>query len=432
MINEKNMGNNLLDFINRSPSAFHAVESSVKMLRKAGFKDLDNGDNWYLKKGGKYFLTRNQSALIAFIIGTGNLRQEGFRLIASHTDSPGFRIKPAPEMIQDKYLKLNTEVYGGPILNTWLDRPLSIAGRLSLRSGNPLKPKIELVNFDRPILNIPNLAIHLNPKVNQGIELNKQKHLLPIVSMIEEEFNKNNFIKELISQEKGIKQEDILDFDLFLYEYEKGCISGLNNEFISSSRLDDLAMVYSSLSSLVNADQNQSTRVVVLFDNEEIGSKTKQGADSPFLRNALERISLSIGYSREEFFSALANSFMISADMAHAVHPNYIEKHDPSNKNYLNCGPVVKISANQKYTSDSESIAIFKELCRKADIPYQTFVNRSDQRGGSTIGPVSAGQIDIKSVDIGNPLLAMHSIRELIGLKDCIYIKKLFDEFYNF
>ncbi|MFW6377617.1 MAG: M18 family aminopeptidase [bacterium] len=430
-MSEKKIAENLLDFIDQSPTAFHAVKKATDLLLEAGFKKLSLEDNWFLKRGEKYFVIKNQSALIAFIVGVGNFKKEGFRLIASHTDSPGFKIKPSPEIVQEKYLKLNTEVYGGPILNTWLDRPLSIAGRLSLRTDNPMKPKMKLIDIHKPILTIPNIAIHLNPEVNKGIELNKQKHLLPVLSMIEEEFDSNDYLREIISKESGSKIEDILDFDLFLYEYEKGCLSGLNNEFISAARLDDLAMVYSSLYSLIEAEQNQASRVLVLFDNEEIGSKTKQGADSPFLRNTLERISLSIGYAREEFFSALNNSYMISADMAHAVHPNYSEKHDPTNKNYLNKGPVVKISSNQKYTSDSESIAIFKELCRKADIPYQSFVNRSDQRGGSTIGPVSAGQLAIKSVDIGNPLLAMHSIRELAGVKDVHYIKKLFDNFYN-
>jgi len=423
---------NLIDFIYQSPTSFHATYTTVNILENYGFKKLSLSENWHLKRNSKYYLTSNNSALIAFITGSGSLSKNGFRIIASHLDSPGFRIKPEPEIIQsEKYLKLNTEVYGGPILNTWLDRPLAIAGRISCRTDNPLQPRTELVNINKPLLTIPNLAIHLNSKVNKGVELNRQKHLLPLLSMIGDEFNKDNYILEILSEESEISADKILDFDLYLYEYEKGRTAGLNNEFISPGRLDDLSMVYSSILSLIEAERNNSTQVMVLFDNEEIGSMTKQGADSPLLINTLERMAISLGYTREDYFCALDNSFMISADMAHAVHPNYIEKHDPTNKNYLNKGPVIKISANQKYTSDSDSIAVCKELCNIAEVPYQTFVNRSDQRGGSTIGPVSASQLPLRSVDIGNPLLAMHSIREMAGTEDFLNINRLFEIFYN-
>lgn len=432
IIKKSRLVEDLLDFIDHSPTSFQVVKNTSDKLIENGFKELEISQNWYLKKNGKYFIKKNDSALIAFITGNGNLGKEGYRIITSHTDSPGFKIKPSPEiLLEDKYLKLNTEVYGGPILNTWLDRPLALAGRVTYQGENPLKPLNKLININKAILTIPNLAIHMNPEINKGIELNKQKHLLPLLSIIDEEFQKDDFLIKLLSKETGIELNKILDFDLYLYEYENGRIAGLNEVFISASRLDNLAMVHASLSSFLETEENDATRIIVLFDNEEIGSMTKQGADSPFLANTLERISISLGYSREEYFRALANSFMISADMAHAVHPNYPEKHDPSNKNYLNSGPVIKISANQRYTSDSESIAVCKELCNIVDIPYQIFVNRSDQRGGSTIGPLSASQLDIRSVDIGNPLLAMHSIRELAGSCDHLYIKKLFDIFFG-
>ncbi|MFP4660943.1 MAG: M18 family aminopeptidase [Halanaerobiales bacterium] len=422
----------LLDFIYQSPTSFHAVVESASILKDNGFQELDISESWLLELNSKYYITINNSALIAFKTGSGSISENGFRIIGSHVDSPGFRIKPDPEMVESgRYLKLNTEVYGGPILNTWLDRPLSLAGRLSCKSDNPLKPVTELVNINNAILTIPNLAIHLNSDVNKGVELNKQKDILPLLAMIEEDFKKDNFLLKLLAENTGINPEKILDFDLYLYEYEKGKVIGLNNEFISSSRLDDLSMVRASLESLIQAGENKSTRVAVLFDNEEIGSRTKQGADSPILANALERIAYKLGYTSEDYYRALANSFIISADMAHAVHPNFPEKHDPTNKNYLNNGPVIKISANQKYTSDSDSIVVIKELCRGGDIPFQSFVNRSDQKGGSTIGPVTSSQLPIRSVDIGNPLLAMHSIRELAGTEDYLNIIKLFDRFYN-
>ncbi|MFW6022437.1 MAG: M18 family aminopeptidase [Halanaerobiaceae bacterium] len=424
--------NSLLDYINESPTAFHAAQKAAILLEKNGFKKLEPGKKWYLKKGEKYYIERNNSAVIAFIIGTGNLVRSGFRLIAAHTDSPGFRIKPQPEIIESKkYLKLNTEVYGSPILNTWLDRPLSMAGRLSLKTNNPLQPKLVLLDYKQPLMTIPNLAIHLDKDNNKEKKINKQKDLLPLVSIITDNFSRNNYLLKILAEKCCVSVEDILDFDMYLYDYQKAEIIGLNNEFISAGRLDDLAMVHSGLEALINSKENESTRVLVLFDNEEIGSMTRQGAFSPFLINNLERLAYNTGYTGEEFYCALENSFIISADMAHAVHPNYPEKHDPTNKNFINDGPVIKISANQKYTSDSNSIGVCHELCRISDIPFQIFVNRSDQTGGSTIGPVSSSQLAVRSLDLGNPLLAMHSIRELAGVDDHHYIIKLFKTFFN-
>ncbi|AZO95154.1 M18 family aminopeptidase [Iocasia frigidifontis] len=422
----------LLDFIYHSPTSFHTVKNSADILKHNGFSELKANENWYLERNKRYYLNINDSAQIAFVTGSASLDRYGFRIIASHTDSPGFRIKPEPEMLNlKKYLKLNTEVYGSPILNTWLDRPLALAGRLSIATDNPFFPDTKLINVKRPILTIPNLAIHLNRDVNKGVEINKQKGLMPLLAMVTNKFEEKDFLFRFLAKEKDIRIEQIVDYDLFLYEYERGRVMGMNNEFISSSRLDDLALVYASIKALIDVERNKASRVMILFDNEEIGSMTKQGADSPFFTNVLERVAINLGYNREEFFCALSNSFMISADMAHAVHPNYNEKHDPTNKNYLNSGPVIKISANQRYTSDSDSIVVCKELCRRAQIPYQIFVNRSDQRGGSTIGPVSATQLPIRSVDIGNPLLAMHSIRELAGVDDFLNIVKLFNFFYG-
>mgnify|MGYP006285262367 CR=1 FL=1 len=428
---QKNAGK-LINFINESPTAFHAVKKSEDILEKQGFEKLNLNERWELKRGQKYFVERNSSALIAFVLGEKEIAENGFKMIGAHTDSPTFRIKPDPEIVEeDKYLKLNTEVYGGPILNTWFDRPLSIAGRVSLISDNPMKPESKLVKFEEPLLTIPNLAIHMNRKVNEGVELNKQKDLLPFLTMVEEEFEKEDFLISILAEKLKVKAEKIIDFDLFLYEKEKASIIGLNNEFISAGRQDDLAMVEAGVRALSNTKAVDATNVMVLFDNEEVGSSTKQGADSPMLKHVLERIVQSTGGDRSDFFQSLSNSFIISADMAHAVHPNYKDQHDPTNRPILNEGPVIKVNANQSYTSDSLSSGVFATISKNAGIPYQRFVNRSDKRGGSTIGPISATQIGIDSVDIGNPLLAMHSIRELGGVKDHSYLRKVFKEYYS-
>ncbi len=428
----RNSAKNLIEFIKKGPTAFHVVENSASILMENGFKELKLNESWELQNGEKYFVKRNKSALIAFTIGNGEVATNGFKLIGAHTDSPTFRIKPEPEIVEeDSYLKLNTEVYGGPILNTWFDRPLSLAGRVSIDTGNPLKVKSELVNFNDPLLTIPNLAIHMNRKVNEGVELNRQKDVLPVLSLVEEEFEKENFLINLIADELEVDSSNIIDFDLFLYETDAGSLTGLNDEFISVGKQDDLAMVEAGIRAISKSEIVDATNVLVLFDNEEVGSSTKQGADSPMLSHILERITQNLGGNRSSYFQALANSFIISADMAHAVHPNYTDKHDPTNRPVINKGPVLKVNANHSYTSDSVSGGIFTSLCKKADIPYQKFVNRSDKRGGSTIGPISATQLGIDSVDIGNPLLAMHSIRELGGVKDHLYIRKLFEEYYS-
>ena len=428
----RELGNNLIDFLYESPTAFHAVGNSEKLLCENNFKKLDLLQKWDLKLGEKYYVKKNESAIVAFTINSNNIEEEGFRIIGSHSDSPTFRIKPNAEIdVEKTYLKLNTEVYGGPILNTWLDRPLSIAGRVTVKSENILKPKELLVNINKPICIIPNLAIHMNRSVNEGVALNKQKDMLPLVGILNDKLEKDNFLLKEISNNLNISIDEILDFDLFLYEYEKGILMGSNEEFISSSRLDNLAMAHASLHALCGSNGNKGINVAVVFDNEEVGSSTKQGADSNMLLNILERICLSFNKNREEFFRCLYSSFIISADLAHAVHPNVPEKHDPTNRPVMGKGPVIKINANQSYTSDSYSIAVYESICKEAGVPYQKFVNRSDERGGSTIGPISSTHIDIPSVDVGTPILAMHSIRELGSVIDHYYIYKSFIKFYE-
>lgn len=433
MTKELEFARGLIDFIYQSPSPYHVVDNLRGKLQANGFSELSLRDRWTVKKGGKYFVTQSESALIAFVVGTGELEQDGFHLIGAHTDSPTFRVKPLPEMVvENTYVKLNVETYGGPILNTWLDRPLSIAGRVTLKAENPFYPEHRLVNIQKPILIIPNLSIHMNRKVNEGVELNKQKDMLPMLALVTEQFEKDRFLIKLIAKELGVEADKIVDFDLFLYEFEKGQIIGLNEEFISCGKLDDLAMVHAGIEALIDAPVGKSTNVMVCFDNEEVGSETKQGAGSPILRNVLERIAMGLGKDREDFFRALYSSFLISADMAHAIHPNSPELHDPVNRPMLNKGPVIKISANQTYTTDSDSNTVFELVCAKAGVPVQRFVNRSDQRGGSTIGPISSTQLDIRSLDIGNPMLAMHSIRELGGVQDHTYLKQAFVGYFSY
>lgn len=432
MTEELKFAQQLIEFIYESPTAFHALSTVKNMLGHCGFRELKEEDQWNLEKGNKYFVTKNDSAIAAFVVGTGNIEEHGFKIIGAHTDSPTFRIKPAPEITSEgNYIKLNTEVYGGPILNTWLDRPLAVAGRVTMRNGNILFPETRLVNIQKPILVIPNLAIHMNREVNKGMELNPQKDMLPMMSHVNESLEKGNYLLNAIAEELKVSVGTIIDFDLFLYEYEKGSIIGLNEEFISSSRLDDLAMVHAGIEALTRVEPAQATNVMMAFDNEEVGSRTKQGGDSQFLSNVLERIVISQGKGREDFFRALAKSFMISADLAHAVHPNHGDKHDPVNRPFLNKGPVIKISANQSYTTDSNSDAVYEEICKKANVPVQKFVNRSDLKGGSTIGPISASHIDIRSVDMGSPILGMHSVRELGGVSDHTFVTRSFEEFYK-
>lgn len=429
---EKEFAKSLINFIQQSPSSFHVVKNAEKILQENGFNEIKLEEIWNLEKEGKYYIVKNKSAIIAFEIGKGEIEREGFRLIGAHTDAPCFRIKPNPEIIvEDKYLKLNTEVYGGPILNTWFDRPLSLAGRVSIKTDNPLDPEEKLIDLKKPLMIIPNLAIHMNRKINEGIEINPQIDTLPLLAIIDDKFEKDNFLLKLIAERLDIKVEDILDFELFLYDIEKGFLIGLNEEFMSIGRLDDLAMVHAGLYGLVDSKVSQATNVLVCFDNEEVGSTTKQGAASPMLRTILERIALSLGKGKEDYYRALSKSFLISADMAHALHPNYTDKQDPTNRPVINGGPTIKISASQSYTTDSLSSAIYEGICKSIKVPVQKFVNRSDERGGSTIGPISSTQLDIPSVDIGNPILAMHSIRELGGVLDHHYVYRTFKEFYS-
>ena len=429
---EKELALDLIDFLYTSPTAYHSVKTVKERLDSNGFSEVKESDKWNLQKDGKYYVIKNDSALIAFTVGNGELEEDGFKLIGAHTDSPGFRIKANPEMVAEgKYLKLNTEVYGGPLLYTWFDRPLGIAGKVTLKGKSSLKPEVKLVNINKPLLIIPSVAIHMNRSVNEGFAVNKQKDTLPLLALINEKFEKNNYLVNAISKELIVDLESILGFDLGLYEIEKGSLTGINEEFISAGRLDDMWMVYAGIKALIDSKSNKSTKVMVCMDNEEIGSLTPQGANSALLLNILERIALALGKDREELHRALANSIMISADLAHAVHPNAEEKHDPTNRPVLGNGPVLKTAASGSYSTDSYNAAIFEGLCSAANVPYQKFFNRSDVRGGTTIGPITSSLLTIPVMDMGAPLLSMHSIRELATVIDNVYSVKLFTEFFN-
>jgi len=429
---EKQFAKDLISFLDNSPSSYHAVESVKHKLSAAGFTELSPCESWKVVAGGKYYTTKNDSAIFAFVVGSHKASESGFNIICAHTDSPSFKIKPNSEMsVEGRYLKLNTEVYGGPILYTWFDRPLTIAGRVLIKSDNILKPTSRLLFINKPILIIPHLAIHLNRSVNDGVAISRQKDMLPVISLINEQFEKENFLVNLIAKELNVDPKEILDFDLTLREHAKGQLVGLNEEFISAGCIDDLAMAHAGVNALLDSSESTHTKVLALFDNEEVGSGSKQGAASPLLRNILERLVISQGGSTEEFFQAIAQSFMISADMAHALHPNYPEKHDPTNHPLMNGGPVIKLAANQKYISDGDSSAVFKSICDKAGVPCQSFVNHSDMAGGSTLGNLLLTQMDLRGVDIGNPMWGMHSIRETAGVVDHSYMKRALTTFYS-
>lgn len=429
---EKRLAQELIDFLYKSPTAYHAASSVKDMLDNEGFEEIFEKDAWKFKKGGKYYLVKNNSAVIAFKVGNGEIEKDGFRLIGAHTDAPGFRIKPNAEMkTEDHYIRLNTEVYGGPILYTWFDRPLGIAGRVILKGKSALKPRVELVNINKPVLIIPSLAIHMNRSVNEGYNFNRQKDTLPLVGFVNEELEKKGYLMSLLTKELGVSEDEILDFDLYLYEYEKGCVMGINEELISAGKLDDQWMVFAGVKALINSTDIDSTKVMICIDNEEIGSLTAQGAQSKLIRGTLERIAIALGKNSEEFFRAVSNSVMISADLAHAVHPNLPEKHDPTNRPLLGNGPVLKIAASGSYSTEGVAAGIFEAVCKEANVPVQKFVNRSDVKGGTTIGPMSAADLCIPVIDMGAPLIGMHSVRELASVKDNFYTIEAFKKFFS-
>jgi Aspartyl aminopeptidase len=422
----KKTSQELLTFLQKSPTAFHAIENMKEELINDGYTELLEGRHWDIKVGGKYFVTRNNSSIIALNIGT-KLDHYSFNIAASHSDYPTFKIKENAEIeVKGKYTQLNTEGYGGMLCATWFDRPLSIAGRVLVKNNNHFITK--LLNIDRDLVMIPNVAIHMNRTVNDGYAYNNQIDMLPLFGGSN---TKMGDLKKLIAKELNVDEKDIYGSDLYLYSRIAPSIWGANEEFISSQHLDDLQCGFTSLKGFLRGYNAQSINVLACFDNEEVGSQTKQGAGSTFLYDVLKRINISLGKTEEDYYRALAASFMLSADNAHAVHPNHPEKTDVSNCVYMNEGIVIKSHAGQKYTSDGVSIAVFKGLCENADVPVQFFANRSDAVGGSTLGNIAMAQVSVNSVDIGLPQLAMHSSYETAGIKDTYYMIKAMEEFFN-
>ena len=414
----------LFQFIEKSPSPFHAIESAVGLLKEAGFTELREQESWNVAPGGSYFVVRNDSAVIAFRIPESGIK--GFHMVASHSDSPSFKIKEKPELVlEPAYTKLNVEKYGGMIMSTWFDRPLSVAGRVYVNTENGIEKR--MICFDEDLLVIPNLAIHMNREVNNGVKLSAQTDMSPVLAA---KADKTMFTG-LLAEKAGAAPEDILGQDLYLYTRQKGLVIGANQDMIMSPRLDDLECAYGGLQALTETKPGDYVTVCAVLDNEEVGSGTRQGADSDFLYNTLRRMVYAFGGNEEDYMKAVAESFLISADNAHAVHPNHPEKADPTHRPVLNGGIVIKYSGNQKYTSDAFTGSVMKKLCVDAEVPYQTFYNHSDELGGSTLGNISTAHVSVASVDIGLPQLAMHSAVETAGAKDITYLVKVLKQFYQ-
>ena len=427
----------LLSFLDASPVNFLAVKNLTEELQQHGYRRIDTTEALgTVKAGDKFFVTKNDSSIYAFQIGRKPLAETGFHMICAHCDSPTFRIKPHAEIdCEGGIVKLNTEVYGGPIMSTWFDRPLTLAGRVIVKGKDVMTPTTLLLHVKRPLLQISNLAIHFNRQVNDGVKMSRQKDVLPILGIINDELEKGNqlmnIILEELNKQQTVAREDILDFDLYLADATPACTFGAHNELISSGRLDDLSMCFAGLEALLASQPTDTTQVLAIFDNEETGSQTKQGAGSPFLSYMLKRIALAQGGTEEAYYQAVERAFMISADNAHAWHPNYSEKYDPTNHPMLGGGPVIKFNAAQKYASDAYSASVFAGLCKKAGVPCQRFVNHSDVAGGSTLGNILASSIPLRGVDVGNAILAMHSCRETGSTADHEFCVKVFTQFYQ-
>lgn len=411
----------LLAFLSASPTPFHAVVEARKRLDAVGFTLLDERDEWIAAgssggtlKPGKYYVTSGGSNLLAFRIPEEHAR--GFRLLGAHTDSPNLRIKPKPTYAQEGYEQLGVEVYGGVLLNSWLDRDLGIAGRVMMRERDGSIGS-RLLKVDRPILRVPQLAVHLDREVNdKGLVLNRQEHLAPIWGLTGSGApgERNDALLDLIHQETHVEASDVLGFDLMLHDVTPACVAGLGGEFLFSARLDNLAMCHAAISALLSCQASAYVPLIALFDHEEIGSDTAHGAGSAFLPRVLERIA----GSREAFLRMCASSFCVSADMAHAVHPNYASRHEARHKPRLNGGPVIKVNSQQRYATDGRTSALFADICRREDVPVQYYAHRTDLPCGSTIGPIVATLLGIPTVDVGNPMLSMHSAREMCGTAD--------------
>lgn len=420
---ELNQG--LIDFLKASPTPFHATRSLAQRLQAAGFRPLDERDPWHTEPGGRYYVTRNDSSIIAFRLGNRDPLEGGLRLVGAHTDSPCLRVKPQPELQRQGFFQLGVEVYGGALLAPWFDRDLSLAGRVTFREGG--KVQSQLIDFEAPIATIPNLAIHLNRDANQGWAINAQNELPPILAQWagDDPADFRALLADRLASEHGIAADAVLDYELSFYDTQSAALIGLNQDFIAGARLDNLLSCYAGLQALLAASGDESC-VLVCTDHEEIGSCSACGADGPFLEQVLRRV-LPEG---DAFVRTIQKSLLVSADNAHGVHPNYADKHDANHGPKLNAGPVIKVNSNQRYATSSETAGFFRHLCLAEEVPVQSFVVRSDMGCGSTIGPITASQLGVRTVDIGLPTFAMHSIRELAGSHDLTHLVRVLSAFY--
>ncbi|MTI13562.1 M18 family aminopeptidase [Sansalvadorimonas verongulae] len=417
----------LLSFLQASPTAYHATSEMARRLTDAGFVALDERDSWNLEAGKKYFVTRQDASIIAFTTGNGEFARHGFRMAGGHTDSPALKVKPNPEMTGKGYFQLGVEVYGGPLFSTWFDRDLSLAGRVTFKDESGVL-RNALVNFEKAIAIVPSLAIHLNREANTGRNINPQKEFPPVLGRLSKD-EKADFRQILIEElaKNGDKAASVLDFELFFYDTQAPAIIGLNDEFIASARLDNLLSCFTSMQAMIDAGDSEYPTLLVCNDHEEVGSNSATGAQGPFLRQVLERIC----GSSEALTRAMQNSVMISADNAHGIHPNYADKHDGNHGPMLNEGVVIKINAKQRYATTSETSSLIRDLYAKEDLPIQAFVGRTDMGCGSTIGPLTASELGVRTLDIGLPTFGMHSIRELAGTEDAVALAKVLTRFFK-
>jgi len=426
----RSLAQDLLNFIDASPSPWHAVDSIEKQLISAGFTQLNETAAWQLQAGSSYFVTRGGASIIAFTLGKQALTDSGFRIVGAHTDSPGLRLKPQAAFSSDGLVRIGVEVYGGPILATFTDRDLSIAGRITVRTAKGHDTK--LLKFDDALMRLPNLAIHMNREVNdKGLVLNKQTELPLLFAESEDGIEAEKQFLSYIAQALKVEAKDILTFELNVFDTQKGTLWGANQEFIANSQLDNLASCHAAITALLTSKQQNSTSICALFDHEEVGSESATGANGSFLADVIKRITVSAGLDQEQHLRTLAQSFFVSADMAHAYHPNHPGAYEPCHHVLVNKGPVIKTNANQRYASNADTAARFITLCERASVPYQQYAHRTDLGCGSTIGPIVASGLGIASVDVGSPMWAMHSIRESAGVLDQSYMVAVLRELFN-
>ncbi len=419
------MINEFLDFLNSATCAFTAVETIKNKLSANGFKELKLSEEWSFGTGGRYYVNVFGSSIVAFSIGKRFGYYNRLNIAAAHTDSPGFVVKPNPEMTSGKYLKLNVESYGGAILNSWLDRPLGLAGIVVCKGKDAFSPVTHVFDSKKPVLVIPNLAIHYNREVNKGVELNKQKDMMPLAGVLADNLSKDDFLCKYIAKELGVLQEEILDFQLHIYNYEAGQVIGAMDDLVMAPRIDNLASAFVCMNQLILSENEKNFNVAAIFDNEEVGSRTKQGAASDVLYRILQKAFVALGRGEDNLNERINSGFLLSLDGAHAIHPNQNDKYDPTNPIYLNDGVVIKKSANQAYVTDGVSAAVIKSLCEANDISYREFVNKSDIAGGSTLGAIASTKLPMRMADVGIPMLAMHSAMELMGKEDLKALDKL-------